>query len=129
MKEMFASALGVPAMPPSPGGVHGVTLVGGWNAERGAVGNDAELPAGGEADSAAALLDTLTSEKVGSLLMFSELSASVPEENLPKVKEIIAALHSNGLVKGYHGGSAVPLNDASHLRFIIGGNETMIMEE
>jgi hypothetical protein len=37
--------------------------------------------------------------------------------------------HSNGLVKGYHGGSAVPLNDASHLRFIIGGNETMIMEE
>ena len=116
-------------MPPSPGGVHSVTLVGGWNAERGAVGNDAELPAGDEADSAAAILDTLTSEQVGSLLMFSELSASVPEEKLLKVKEIIAALHSNGLVKGYHGGSAVPLNDASHLRFIVGGNETVIMEE
>ena len=32
-----------------------------------------------------------------------------------------------------NGGSAVPLNDASHLRacgrFIVGGNETVIMEE
>ena len=124
----FANALGVPAIPPSPGGA-GMAHVGGWNAERGADGNGAELPEGTEADAAAAVLDMLTSDRLGALLTWCTLKGEIPVERQAKAEEIIALLHSHGLVKGYSGGNAVPLHAASHLRFLVGGDETVTMEE
>ena len=124
----FASALGVPAVPPSPGG-NGMALVGGWNAERGADGNDVELPEGPEADAAAAVLDMLTSDRIGELLVWGTLKGEIPAERQAKAEEIIAMLHSHALVKGYSGGNAVPLHAASHLRFLVGGDETVAMVE
>ena len=115
-------------MPPSPGG-NSMALVGGWNAERGADGNDVELPEGPEADAAAAVLDMLTSDRLGELLVWGTLKGEIPAERQAKAEEIIAMLHSHTLVKGYSGGNAVPLHAASHLRFLVGGDETVAMVE
>ena len=82
-----------------------------------------------DADAAAAILDMLTSDRLGSLLAIGDLKTEIPVEHQAKAEEVIAMLHSHSLVKGYHGGSAVPLTSASHLRFIVGGNETVTMEE
>ena len=57
------------------------------------------------------------------------LKGGIPVERQAKAEAIIALLHSHGLVKGYSGGNAVPVHAASHLRFLVGGDETMTMEE
>ena len=71
----------------------------------------------------------LTSDRLGALLTWCTLKGEIPVERQAKAEEIIALLHSQGLVKGYSGGNAVPLHAASHLRFLVGGDETVTMEE
>ena len=114
-------------VPPSPG--HGTALVGGWNAERGASGNTDELPEGDAADRAAAQLDMLTSESIGQLEVADDLVNGVAESERPAVRALITQLHSHGIVKGYANGNAVPLPHATHLRFLVGGTETITLDD
>ena len=68
-------------------------------------------------------------ESIGELLVWGTLKGEIPAERQAKAEEIIAMLHSHALVKGYSGGNAVPLHAASHLRFLVGGDETVAMVE
>ena len=51
-----------------------------------------ELPEGTEADAAAAVLDMLTSDRLGALLTWCTLKGEIPVERQAKAEEIIALL-------------------------------------